>query len=419
MKKIALLFPGQGSQYSGMGEDIYKRYPETRNIYNEANEILKFDLYKLVQEGSREELTRTENAQPAIFVHSYATFKLFEKEFGIKPTFLAGHSLGEISALTCAGAINFGDAVAILRKRGELMRDAVVGRESGMMAVMGMHKEYVEGLCTEVSTGGEVAVISNLNSPEQIVVSGTKKALDNLQDILSGKAAKVVPLNVSAPFHSPLMEDAAESFEQFLNQFRFNDFTHPVLSNASAAVYQDKHEITKSLREQMVKAVQWEKIMAVLEREGVEATVELGPNQVLKKLSMANTAGIKAYAFDDQHDRAEMRDALIGKEKPTEILSMLFVTRCMAHAVCTKNNNWNEEEYEKGVIIPYKKVKSMQETLEEQGKEPTEEQMREALDMLASVFHIKNVPEDERMKRFNSLLDETQTSHLFADFKIM
>ncbi len=419
MKKIALLFSGQGSQYSRMGNNFYNTYSEIKDIYSEASEVLGFDLYKLCQEGSQEEITRTENAQPAILVHSYASFKIFEKEFGIEHAFLAGHSLGEISALTCAGAIKFGDAVTIVRKRGELMRDAVIGKETAMIAVIGVPKDYVEGLCQEVSVGDELAVISNYNSPEQMVVSGTKKALDYLREILSSKEAKVTPLNVSAPFHCPLMEDAADSFAQFLNQFHFDDLKYPVLSNASATLYQSKDNIVENLREQMVKAVQWEKIMTFLKRQGIETTVELGPKQVLKKLSSANADTIKAYAFDDKNDRDELTERLLGREKSIKLLPMLFITRCMAHAVCTKNNNWDEEEYQRGVVNPYKKVKVMQEKLEEQGIEPTEEQMREALDMLVSVFRTKNVPEDERSNRFNSLFNETGTRNLFADFKVM
>lgn len=418
MKKVSLLFPGQGSQYSGMAKNISRIYPESKKIYQGASEVLGFDLYKLCEEDNQDELIKTENQQPAILATSYAYYQFFMQAYGIKPAFLAGHSLGEISALTCAGAIDFCDAIRIVRKRGELMRDTVIGRETCMIAVTNMQREYIEELCKNASQNGEIAVVSNYNSPKQLVISGTKTAVDEVQKEIGDKGGRVVPLKVSAPFHSPLMNDAADKFAEFLKQFTFHDLQYPVLSDVTSLPYKNKEDIIENLRQQMVKPVEWQKIMMYLESEGVDTTIELGPKQVLKKLSLANVDSIEAYAFDQLKDRTDLTEQILGKGKSIELLPMLFVTRCMAHAVCTKNINWDDMEYQSGVIEPYRKVKSMQEQLEEQGKEPTEEQMREALQMLLSVFKTKKVAEDEQRNRIKNLFDETGARNIFSDFQI-
>lgn len=418
MNKIALLFSGQGSQYTGMASNVCKLNQEAKKLYEEASDILGFDLYKLCEDDSAEELVKTENQQPAILTASYAYYQFFMNSFGVKPAFLAGHSLGEISALTCSGAIAFQDAVRIVRKRGELMRDAVTGKETGMLAIMNTPKDIIEELCEKERLSGEVAAISNYNSPKQIVVSGTKKAMNEIQNAVASQGQRAVPLKVSAPFHSVLMTPAAEEFAEFLKSFTFQEMQYPVLSDVTALPYTGKDAIVEMLRQQMVQAVQWEKIMDYFKTEGVDGTIELGPKKVLKKLSEANVDSISAYAFDLAGDRKDLTEQLLGEGKSIELQPMLFVTRCMAHAVCTPNTNWDEEQYQKGVTEPYKRIKAMQEKLEEEGKEPTKEQLREAFSMLESVFATKHVSEEERESRINSLFDETGARTVFSDIQI-
>lgn len=419
MKKIAILFPGQGSQYAGLGKGIYEKYPVTRNVFNEANEVLGFNLAKLCFEGSLEELTQTENAQPAILTVSVAMFEIYRQEIGIDPQFAAGHSLGEITALTCAGATRFSDAVKLVRQRGLLMRDAMKKGEGAMAAIAGIEQTEVQAVCTKLNNGDNVLVISNDNSPDQVVISGHKSLVDEAGKILTGKGAKVVPLKVSAPFHSPLMQPAAEQFMAELKKYDYQPMKWPVISNVTGMPYQDSSQIVSLLTEQMTHPVLWRETIAYLKNQGTEMAVEIGPQTVLRNLMKSNAPLIRAFSYDKEEDVRNLKNTVAtppsGMVKSRDFQHTV-VTKCIQIAICTRNRNWDNDEYQKGVVEPYRKIQKIQEELEKSNQEPTLEQMKEALDMLKSVFVTKKTPRDEQIERFNEVFDTTGTRHLFPDF---
>ncbi|MGL4106799.1 ACP S-malonyltransferase [Clostridium sp. LP20] len=421
MKKVSLVFPGQGSQYIGMGKDICLNSSKAKEVFREANEVLGFNMEQLCFEGDINKLTLTENTQPAILTVSVAMYKDLEERIGIKPSFLAGHSLGEITALCISGAIKFKDAVQIARNRGKFMQEAATMGVGGMCAITGVSKEVIEEICIKVSSIDNVVVISNYNSPKQIVISGHKEAVERAREKLNNIGATVVPLKVSAPFHSPLMKDAAIALREELSKYKFNDFSIPVLSNVDARPYEDKNSIIDNLTKQLVSPVQWVKTFEFLDRENMDYIIEVGPNKVLRNLTKDNSSQITAYSYDNEVDRVELEKVLgVGKKMDNEIKKVrgTVVTRCMAVAVCTKNSNWDNEEYRRGVIMPYKKIQEMQMAIEGGGNKPTLEQMYEALNMLKSVFNTKGTPISEQIERFNQIFDETETRELLSDFKI-
>ncbi len=429
MKKVALLFSGQGSQYVGMGEALSEKYPEVRRIFDQANDILGYDLAKICFKGNLAELTRTENAQPAILTMSKALFEIYMKEIGIAPYYTAGHSLGEISALTCAGVIEFSDALKIVRQRGLLMQEAGAKAEGAMAAIVGIDLAIIQTECAKLNNSEPVLVIANYNSPDQVVISGHKPTVTEAGRILADKGAKVTPLKVSAAFHSPLMLPAGQSLEAELKKYQYHSFKWPVLSNVTASPYPDSGEVASLLTQQLTMPVRWRESMAYLEKQGIEIAVEIGPRTVLRNLMKSNTQSIKAFSFEKPEDQTELKKILPAetakKETPaapqpvnvTNVLRNKFIAKCIHIAVTTRNRNWDNDEYQKGVIEPYRKIQQLQERLEKEGKEPTQDEMQEALEMLRSVLTTKKVPALEQISRYNELFETTGARPLFPDFQ--
>ncbi len=412
MKKTALLFPGQGSQYVGMGKSLYEKYAVVMETFEEANEVLGFNIGKLCFEGGIEELTRTEITQPAILTTSVAMFRVYMQEIGLEPSYLGGHSLGEITALTCADGIKFGDAVRIVHNRGKFMQEAAAEGTGAMAAISGLEREVIEEEC-RIRKAGRLVVVSNYNAPNQIVISGYKEAVEEVGAILQKKGGKVVPLKVSAPFHSPLMIAAAHKLKEELTRYEFGKLKWPVLSNVTALPYEDSSMIISNLERQIVEPVQWQSTIQYLENKGVEVGIELGPKTVLKNLMKNNSSRITAYSYDKEEDMLELKKKFTAEVRNTR---MKVIEKCIAIAVCTRNSNWDNNEYNKGVVMPYKRIQEMLVSLEKEGKVPTLKQMNDALEMLRTVFITKRTPLNEQIERFNQVFDETGTRSLFPEF---
>ncbi|MCX7748506.1 MAG: ACP S-malonyltransferase [Clostridia bacterium] len=419
MKKVAFLFPGQGSQYVGMGKSLCENHVAAREVFDEASDALGFDIKNLCFEGSMEELTKTENTQPAILTASVAAFRVYMKELGVEPLYLAGHSLGEFSALACAEGIKFHDAVKIVRNRGRFMQEAVPQGLGAMAAVSGVDREVIESTCRQYSDMNRMVVVSNYNSSEQIVISGHTAAVNEAGEKLKQLGARVVPLKVSAPFHSPLMQPAADRLKEELLKYSYNSMKWDVIANSSALPYKNHESIVDSLTQQIVSPVRWAESMKYLEAMGVELAVELGPQTVLKNLMKKNVPAIEVLSYDKEEDVKALAGKLsreAGKKADIENARLLLITRCLAVAVCTKNSNWDNEVYKKGVIEPYNRIRNMRDELENSAVEPTEEQMHEALEMLKSVFETKRTPIEEQRERFSQIFDETGLEILFESF---
>lgn len=425
MKKIAFLFPGQGSQYVGMGKALSQDFAVAKKVFEEANDALGFDLQKLCFEGDLPELTKTENTQPAILSTSVATYRVYMQEVGLSPSFGAGHSLGELSTLACSGAIGFADAIKLVKQRGCFMQEAVALGVGAMSAISGIEQSIIEEECRKTSTAEQTVVISNYNSPDQIVISGHQAAVTEVGGKLKEKGARVIPLKVSAPFHSPLMQPAADRFKEELLKYQYQEMKWPVLSNVTAQPYGSKEKIIENLTLQLVQPVQWIASMAYLDKQGVEIAIEIGPHTVLRNLMKSNAKNIPAFSYDKTEDREAVKKMVSATEKPTPQApakdpkyTPTVVTRCLAIAVCTRNRNWDNDEYQKGVVEPYRKIQQMQDELEKEEKSPTVGQMEEALEMLRSVFITKKTPIEEQVERFNQVFEETGTRQLFPSFKM-
>ena len=283
MKKTAFAFPGQGSQYVGMGKELFENFSVAREIFEEADDTLHFSVSGLCFKGPEEALKLTENTQPAVLTTSVAALKVLQTEKGVAPQFAAGHSLGEYSALVASEALAFSQAVKIVRLRGKFMQEAVPVGEGAMAAVLGMEREEVEKVCEEVSSG-EVLTPANFNSPGQIVIAGHSKAVERAIERVKQEGKKAVLLPVSAPFHSPLMKPAAERLEKALDEISVNDLKIPVVTNVEAEANTLKDRVKGLLVAQVSSPVRWEESMRKMIEKGVEQFLEVGPGKVLSGL---------------------------------------------------------------------------------------------------------------------------------------
>lgn len=280
MRKIAFLFPGQGSQYPGMGQEFYETFPEAKNIFSEAEEVLSFDLKKLCFRGPDQDLKKTINTQPAILTINWIATRILKKNH-IEPIVAAGHSLGEYSALLAAGVLDYPTTLRLVLRRAELMEKAAKTSDGAMAAVIGLSRALVLLVCQNME--GVEAV--NFNSPSQIVISGKKEVVKKASHHLKEKGAKkIIPLSVSGAFHTSLMRKAALEFSRQLDKIHFSNPTFPIIANVSGKEVATGEEIKEALKLQMDHPVLWEDSMRRLISSGIELFIEVGPGKVMQGL---------------------------------------------------------------------------------------------------------------------------------------
>jgi [acyl-carrier-protein] S-malonyltransferase len=284
MSKTAFIFPGQGSQYPGMGKDLADAFPAARRIFEEADEALGLKLSAICFSGSEDELKLTANTQPAILTASIAVLRVVEQETGLKADFLAGHSLGEYSALVCSGALAFADAVRTVRARGTFMQEAVPVGTGTMAAMLSIEKAELEDICREAAQG-EVVSAANFNSPGQIVIAGSVAAVNRAIEIAKARGfRKSMLLPVSAPFHCALMKPAADRLSAVLDALQLAEMKLPVVANATAVPNNDRMQVKPLLVTQVCAPVLWEQSVTEMAGLGVSSFVEIGPGKVLSGL---------------------------------------------------------------------------------------------------------------------------------------
>lgn len=294
--KIAFIFPGQGSQYIGMGKELVENFPLAAEIMEKANEILELDLAGLCFNGPAEELNLTENTQPAIYTISYMVTRLLNEE-GIYPLLAAGHSLGEYSALAAAGVFSFEEGLRLVRQRGILMNRAVPDNQGSMAAIIGLEDKIVQEICQEVNG---ICEIANYNSPGQIVISGEREAVEAACQLAEDKGARrTVGLKVSGPFHSSLMKRAAEDFANIIGEIEFKKPAFPVVSNVTADFVEEPEEIKGLLIKQISNSVRWVESIKLIQAQGVNTFIEAGPGKVLRGLLRRIDSSLTTYNIDD------------------------------------------------------------------------------------------------------------------------
>ena len=396
MKKIALIFPGQGSQHIGMGKNLYDKYDCAKKVYDSAEEILNYDFKNVIFNGNEEELRKTENAQVAIYVTSMAAYKVFKECCQVDPIVSVGHSLGEISALAVAGVFTFEQGLELVRNRALYMKSASEEKKGSMFAIRNMHYTTVESACRE-NIEDKSVFISNYNTDSQVVISGEIDKVTFLSEKLKEMGAIVTELKVSGAFHSPLMESARIKMEETLEGMQVNKFNIPVISNVTGEIY-NIDSVKKNLAQHIVRPVQWNKTVQLLDSMGINASVELGSGKVLSNLISSTSSNIETYLFGKNSDIEHTVNELNIKYKTKR---PNIIEKCISVAVCTKNYNENEDEYIEGVVKSFEELKNMSEQVDDINI--TLKEIEYSKKLITKILDTKGVPAEEKKYRLDEI----------------
>ena len=311
MKKFAMVFPGQGSQTVGMLAELAGDYPIVQETFKQASEVLGYDLWQLVQEGPAEELNKTWQTQPALLTASVAVYRVWQQKYPeLKPEVMAGHSLGEYSALVCAGVLDFQDAVKLVELRGKLMQQAVPEGTGAMYAIIGLDNEAIINACKQAEQGEVVSAV-NFNSPGQVVIAGAKAAVERAAALCKEAGAKrALPLSVSVPSHCALMKPAADQLSVSLESITLKAPTASVLNNVDVKAETDADAIRNALVRQLYSPVRWTETVEKMSHSGVEVLVEIGPGKVLNGLAKRIVDSLQATSVNDVKSLDEVNELL-------------------------------------------------------------------------------------------------------------
>jgi [acyl-carrier-protein] S-malonyltransferase len=384
--KTALLFPGTGSQYAGMFKEFYERYPIVRTTWEEAGDVLKFNLANFILDEDLYGEMGIAATQASIFVCSIAAYRVLQQEVGIQPAYMAGHSMGEFSALTCAGALRYPDALQAVWRRALWMEEAVPEGGGLLGAVKHLPKEAVQEQCAAIAKKGQVLDIACYNAPDQVVIAGHRAAVQKAVAELEAKGGQVILMSANIPFHTSLMLPAASKLQEELRRYELRAPDCPVISNVTALPHQPAQGpagLVEHLTMQLTHPVRWEETIRFLQEKGVSHVIELGPGTVLKRLNRKIARNIRAYAWDDRHDLESI--LAMHKLKPD------FLDSCLTIAVSTPNLNRDDSQYAEEVIAPYQRIWQLKEQFEHEDQEGQQECLREALECLQRILKYKRV----------------------------
>ena len=301
----ALLFPGQGSQAVGMGQEFYSNFKMVKKIFNQADEKLNYPISKLILEGPEDDLQLTRNTQPAIMIVSYSIFKVLKEEFGFDLktlNYFAGHSLGEYSALVCSESLAYNDALYLLHERGKAMQEAVPVGKGRMIAVLGMETANLEKLIKTNNEIKDICEIANDNSSGQLIVSGIKESVESLQIILKNQKIKTIPLKVSAPFHCSLMKSAADKMKEKIDEIKFIKPNIEIINNVTAEIENDPKKIKNLLIEQIFSTVRWRESLILMSQKGIKNFIEIGPGKVLTGMVKRTIKNVNCFSINSITD---------------------------------------------------------------------------------------------------------------------
>ncbi|MDR4435232.1 ACP S-malonyltransferase [Bacillus tequilensis] len=397
MNNLAFLFPGQGSQFAGMGKHFWNDFALAKRLFEEASDAISLDMKKLCFDADLNELTKTMNAQPAILTVSVIAFKVYMQEIGVKPRFLAGHSLGEYSALVCAGALSFHDAVTLVRRRGILMQNADPQQQGTMAAVTELSLQTLQEICSKVSTEECPTGVACMNSDRQHVISGHRQAVERVIRIAEEKGARHTFLNVSAPFHSSMIQPASEQFQTVLHQYSFRDAAWPIISNVTARPYSSGNSISEHLKQHMTMPVRWAESMHHLLLQGVTEVIEMGPNNVLSGLLKKITNHIAPYPLGQTSDIHQLSNSA-ERNKHVVRLRKKQLNQLIIQSTIARNYNKDSLAYSNMTTPLFTQIQELKERMERHDEELSEQELEHSIHLCNLICEAKQLPAYEQLR---------------------
>ncbi|MFG2062500.1 ACP S-malonyltransferase [Micromonospora sp. NPDC048871] len=402
MKDLVIVFPGQGSQFAGMGRKWFDEHESVRDRFGQASDIVGYSLADLCFTAPPAEVTRTRYAQVSLLVLSYSMYEVMTAGRKVPVSYLTGHSLGEITALLAAGALTFEDAVRLVKVRGEAMEGCAADSGTGMIATVRMPVADVEKCVEDFNAAGHDVQVANYNGELQTVLSGSLDSLKGMTAYLEDRGARVVKLNVAGAFHSTFMAGALPEYTKALSEVTITEPAVPVYSNVTGEAYESAEAIRETLAVQLTSPVRWSDIVASLVDRKAAVWIEVGPKQVLKRMLTGAVGSGEVYSLDEEPDRVgAVLDHLVElKKREPGVVGL-----CLGAAAATRNRNFDADEYHNGVVLSYRKLQELskldQESLSDQQKQT-------ALDLLLTIMRTKRVAEAEQRDRIESILRRTR-----------
>lgn len=397
MNNLAFLFPGQGSQFVGMGKQFWNDFVLAKRLFEEASDAISLDVKKLCFNGDMNELTKTMNAQPAILTVSVIAFQVYMQEIGVEPRFLAGHSLGEYSALVCAGALSFQDAVTLVRERGILMQNADPKQQGAMAAVTQLSLQTLQEICSKVSTEDFPAGVACMNSEQQHVISGHRQAVERVIKMAEEKGAAYTYLNVSAPFHSSMIRSASEQFQTVLHRYSFRDAAWPIISNVTARPYSSGNSISEHLKQHMTMPVRWTESMHYLLLHRITEVIEMGPNNVLSGLLRKTTNHIVPYPLGQTSD-VHLLSNSAERKKHIVRLRKKQLNKLMIQSVIARNYNKDSAAYSNMTTPLFTQIQELKERMERHENELSEQELNHSIHLCKLICEAKQLPAWEELR---------------------
>lgn len=406
MNKIAALFTGQASQYQGMGKRWILEHKKIKQRFEEASDLLQIDIIDLCINGSDEELQRTEISQPAIFTLSYAMFEHFYSNYHLNISYLAGHSLGEITALTASGVFTYEDALKLVHARGEAMSSCCKKNPSTMYAVVNMDVVTLEAILQEYRAGEKGIFIANYNMPRQTVLSGKEDALVDFAKQIKG-TARCRPLKVDGGFHSRYMEGAVENLKEILDKISVHSWKIPVVNANQMRFYNEDDDIRQLLLDQIIKPVNWNKSLEMLEKKGTKLWIEFGPKNILRNTVRSSLFNPQAFSVDTENIPDLLEEVKLIEEKNQKISNLIGL--CLGIAVSTKNNCQDDELHQKNVVDSYNEIQDIYDQALFEKRAPTKEEEERSLSLLKLILDAKQVSKQEQKERINEIIEIAST----------
>jgi len=402
MNKVAVLFPGTGSQYIGMGKKLCETYEIADKIFDEANRILDRDLKKMCFNGTLTELSKCENLHPVLLTISYIFYKVYIENNNIVPVVGAGHSFGEYSALVCSGAISFEDGLHIAQLRGKSI-DFVKG---AMTVINESDIDYVTKLCAKMNEFNNTIYLSCINSEKQFILSGTRENINTVEEVLIEDGHKIATMYYSSPIHSPMMVSVANEIEETIIKMNIKEPRFLIISNYTGQVCKDVKTIRNNLVNQLTHTVLWRDSIVTMEQLGADLYIEVGPKTVLKDLVIENRVGSEVLALDNDDDLNKFKEIIsmdTSKKQVHKSSNIEKIVQCLRIAASTKNNNLTctQEQYNYGVIEPYASLKNLRLSIEKEARDASDAELREAIAYLNRILDTKKVKQDSRSKYIN------------------